>query len=241
MRIGKQLLSSILVFAGTIATTCSSLGCVAEVHDREVEVVTFMSYNTAHSRESSLEEVADVVESQNPDFVALQETTYEEAEYIAEKAGLHANKGTASKALLSPYPLDHSSHDLKKSQWPRTLDVYYGDCFTLANAHLAIGPEGEGARAQQVDQIVDILGKESFLLGDLNARPQWESIRKLRDAGLNDVTGTDDTFALGTEFSGKIDYIFADNVIDHETWTLKTDKSDHRPVVTVAFLEGGCE
>ena len=151
---------------------------------------------------------------------------------------------------LSPTPLIPASRYAQQSKCPRVCtdvvlqEIASGKCFRLINVHLDhIGTE---ARVLGAQQILNKLENETFLpdipavvLGDLNAQPEDEEIRLLKNApGLRCLTDE-----IGNTYHGygkadpcQIDYIFAHPDICCNgigKWTDRKGEvylSDHYPI-----------
>lgn len=223
------------ICVSAIIFACSANNHASPDASQGDSTVNLMSYNTEDAKNFSEREIAFTINSQRPDFVALQEARNIGGD-LSRLTGLHYNSGTASKALLSPGPLHHESHDLMESRWSRTLDIYYNECMAIANMHMEAGSEGESERFQQVQRAMEIIEEfdqdRVLIMGDLNAIPEWESVEYIKDHGFYDISQDQPTISVGTDYAAKIDYIFANERLDHRTWVPQIDTSDHRPVVT---------
>lgn len=194
------------------------------------DAVSIMTWNTDHGRESSMEEVADVVAELRPDIALFQETHGEEAEEIAAGLDVVVAPGTVSKsAYFSSEAVEGiESHDLTPGRWSRSLDVYTYRGLTIANAHLSVSDE---PRQMQVGEVIEILdgADPAILAGDINAEPDSGTLSALEDAGWHNLSGDQVTFP---EHGATYDYVLASrDVPSASVQVVETGASDHYPVV----------
>lgn len=226
-------------------------------------VLRVLTYNIHHGVGNdnilNLPRIAEVINSLNPDIVALQEVdnnvprsgNVDQAAKLAEWTGMNVTFGKAidltggeyGMALLSRYAIAYSEVNL--------LPIIDGDEqrivltakiepenglpeFTFSGTHLEWIPKS--IQAAQVNMIIEHYGTASpyIMAGDLNATPETVTIKIFTSKWTDATAGLTD---WTHEEDGKIDYIMYGN---KNQWrkvssqVIKEDvASDHRPVLTV--------
>lgn len=214
-----------------------------------------MSYNIKSGLESSLREVAEEIEVQSPDVVALQEVDRgvdrtgreDQAAWLAARLGYQAvyaaaierGGGTYGIALLTRLPVAEARRiELRAlGAWePRVaLDVTlcHGPDAQLrvVSTHADILAGGANL-AQLRRELAASVGTGVLLMGDLNATPDSGGPRDFAQEGLDDLIARRE----GPTFwpnATRLDYIYADGPWAErlESVHIGTRKaSDHFPV-----------
>lgn len=226
-------------------------------------VLRILTYNIHHGVGNdnilNLPRIAEVINSLNPDIVALQEVdinvprsgNVDQASKLAEWTGMNVIFGKAidltggeyGMALLSRYAIAYSEVTL--------LPIIDGDEqrivltvkiepengfpeFTFSGTHLEWIPKS--MQAAQVNKIIELYGTASpyILAGDLNATPETDTIKTFTSKWIDATAGITD---WTHEDDGKIDYIMYGN---KNQWRIVSSQvikedvaSDHRPVFSV--------
>jgi endonuclease/exonuclease/phosphatase family metal-dependent hydrolase len=241
------------------------------VDDRSAQPLTaggalkIMSYNIKHAELSSIDSIANVINGQSPDIVALQEVDVltnrsgkvDQAARLGQLTGMfHAfqpsltnfDSGQYGLALLSRYPILSSQRiALRSAAEQRILalmEVELPAQHVIPVGVTHFGTTGSAERVNQADDIKAALaGKPGAILaGDLNASPSEACITSLRqmltDAWTRGGSGNGYTHSSGFP-TKRIDYVLLG-----PTWApavsasvvSATSQSDHRPVVAALTL-----
>lgn len=214
-----------------------------------------MTFNIRHGKgldgRVNLKRIIDDIRYGDPDIVALQEVDRfhirsrftDQVNALKKALNMDAFFSPSiyyfgfaeyGNAILSKYPLYNTSIEylpgIKEDRSLLSAQVKVGDYeVTLLTTHLGVLEE---ERALQMPIILDRLQQvegPAIFLGDLNMDPSHEMLALLTEpwtkAELIHDTGT---YYLGAE----LDHIFAGPYVDAiQAWTIKTESSDHLPVV----------
>jgi endonuclease/exonuclease/phosphatase family metal-dependent hydrolase len=224
----------------------------------------FMTYNIKHAELSSLDAIADVINGQSPDLVALQEVDVatnrsgkvDQAARLGELTGMaHAfvpalesfDGGQYGLALLSRYPIRSSQRVALPSAAEQRalalLDVELDPAHVVPVGVTHFGTTGAAERSNQAAGVIAALAGKPLAIfaGDLNASPDEACIGSLKqllsDAWARGGSGGGNTHSAGFP-TKRIDYIFLG-----AGWTSPvsahvvgaTSQSDHRPLVASAI------
>lgn len=225
--------------------------------DAAAETLTVMTFNIKSARDSSLEEIAEVINLQRPDLVALQEVDVDtmrtgmvdQPHRLGQLTGMTSlfrtaipyEGGAYGLAVLSEHPVLSSTRTPLTSVGEQRIlitveiEIEPGRVITVANTHFGLDAD---SRLTQANEVVAQIGADPdvLLFGDFNAEPGTPPIMHLE-------TVFRDAWALGGEGPGytipvtaparRIDYIFLSR-----NWAapvaievIPTLASDHLPVV----------
>ena len=195
-----------------------------------------MTFNLRAGSLTTLDSLADVIKSENPDFVALQEVDVmtmrgnapnmngkNMVSELAARTGMFGYfartinfvGGYYGIAILSKHPcvkmekfmLPNPENTEQRALLKGTFELNGKVPFIFACTHLDV--KSAATRSLQVDFILDKLGDDStpkIIGGDLNAYPYEECINKLRKKMTN-ISGNGLTFPSDAP-DRKIDYLF---------------------------------
>lgn len=227
-----------------------------------VRVMTYNLHNGFNTRGYlGMEAIAQVIEAQQPDVLALQEVSrgwlvngsLDMATWLSQRLEMPYMYGPTvesqwGNALLTRYPvLDWGTVDLPPRDllltrgftWAR-LDVGEGNEILVINTHYHHPREDTPIRVQQSQVVLDFwAGRErTVFLGDLNTRPGEGPVRMLADAGLADaldLAGVEPGYTTPpADPQQRIDYIWASgDLAVPEADVPRSLASDHLPVVAV--------
>lgn len=226
--------------------------------------VRVMSYNLHQGfgldGRLDLAELAEVIEAEGADVVALQEVSrgwvidgaVDMLVWLSQRLDMVYEWGPAAdslwgNAVLSRYPLsgnetrpmpNNDELRLKRSFTSVNVDVGGGRTLTVIGTHLSHGDANGAQRVPQVNAIVDFIGgmKAVVLMGDMNARPDDPEMAGLREAGLQDAFVA--SGAPGDGYTSRpdnpvkrIDYIWLSNDLTASDFSIADSRaSDHLPV-----------
>jgi endonuclease/exonuclease/phosphatase family metal-dependent hydrolase len=227
--------------------------------------VRIMTYNLHNGFNTDgyldMEAIAQVIENNNPDIIALQEISrgwvisgrIDMLIWLSQRLNMPYIFGPTAdplwgNAILSRYPiLEYKSYDLP----PRDLFILRGFTSAVFNLggdnnlrviathfhHLA---EDSDIRQMQSTAIIDFWNgiDRTVILGDFNAEPDAPEIDMLRQAGLVDAfMGMEPHTALTYHSANpyqRIDYIWVSPDLEvEEVYVPFSNASDHLPIVVV--------
>lgn len=179
--------------------------------------VRVMTYNLrqgfdVHGRHG-LEELARVIEAEDPDIVGLQEVSrgwvingsVDMLEWLSQRLEMDYVWGPAAdpawgNAVLSRHPiLKHQNHEMPNNDTLRLdrglltveIDVGGGEKIDVIATHFHSGDEHEDSliRIPQAEAVLGAVnsGRTTVLLGDFNAHPDHPEMQMIADAGFNDA------------------------------------------------------
>ncbi len=234
---------------------------------QEIKVMTFNIYHGVNMNgQFDLDAIAEIINKENPDFVALQEVDKNTGrtqhtdipEILGQKTQRKAffgkamdfDEGEYGIAILTKYPVNElflKALPSKKNEEPRTSLMTQtkleSDIFlNFVTTHLDY-KEKEHLRNEQVNELINTYLKydtPTIVAGDFNDVPQSKPIDTLLDhcTAVYEKTGIQPTFP-SDDPKRKIDYIF---VYPKHKWKIISSKvipgktSDHLAFVAVLRL-----
>ena len=207
-----------------------------------------------------LEEIAQVIEAENPDIVALQEVSrgwlvdgsVDILTWLSQRLEMDYAWGPAAdsvwgNAVFSRYPIVFSeNHEMPNNDdlsldrgflWVE-IDVGDGEPLRVIATHFHAGRDEGEHRIPQSEAIVERWAGSSrtVFLGDLNGRPGDPEITMLEEAGLLD--SFIDSGAPGEGFTSssdephqRIDYVWTSPDLESTEYkSTRSQASDHFPV-----------
>ena len=233
-----------------LAIGLMAIGAAAQTH-------TFMSYNIRNGigmdRVRSLERVAEVINVQHPEIVAIQEVdsvtgrsggTYVMGE-LGALTGMHPTFAPAIEydggrygigMLSAKEPLKVTRYALPGREEARALLVAEFEDYIFACTHLSLTMEDCLASVQVLNDVAAQSSKPFYIAGDFNARPDSEVIKALgeyftilSDTGVltfpADVPDRTLDYIMYYNPSGNVPSVEKFEVIE------ATMPSDHRPLL----------
>lgn len=218
-----------------------------------------MSYNIRNGygmdKVASLERVADVINRANVDAVALQEVDSITGRYpidVASKMGeltnMYPTYGASIDFMGGKYgvtiltrqkPLSFKRVPLPCRSEPRSLLIVELEDYYFCSTHLSLHAEDRVASVAIIEQTLAALDKPAILAGDINATPDEQSIKLLKQSfQVFDKQGSGGQLTWPADKPEmEIDYIalYKGNgatakVTEHYV-VEATVESDHRPIV----------
>jgi endonuclease/exonuclease/phosphatase family metal-dependent hydrolase len=217
-----------------------------------------MSFNIRAALSSSIEEIADLVATENPDIVALQEVDVgversgrvDQPSVVAARLGaryafaqtLRREGGAYGVALLSRLPfarvdrIDLDAAGAFERRVAIDADVCVGArAVRVVATHADIFPWSLDQNVRDIEEAVGTSsGRGLVVAGDLNMTPDATPVERLKGLGLLDVIGQHaegPTFLDGGD--RRLDYVFADLPLTRTTDGKRVGcaLSDHLPIV----------
>ena len=204
--------------------------------------VRVMSYNLHQGFDvhgsHGLEDIAKVIESEDPDIIALQEVSrgwvvngsVDMLVWLSQRLEMDYVWGPAAdpvwgNAVLSRLPIISSqNHEMPNNDTLRLdrgfltveIDVGGGETIVVVATHFHSGDGDSAIRVPQAMAALEAVdgGRTTVLIGDLNAHPDHPEMLLLADAGFNDTfvasgaTGDGFTYPADNPWE-RIDYVWA--------------------------------
>ena len=255
----KRIIALISIFLASAAVMSSA---------EKGDTLKLMTYNLRFGELASMEQIADYISSEHPDIVALQECDWatnrtraphqngvmfvNELAYHTGMFGIYGKSinyagGYYGIGILSRYPilryervlLPNDGKTEQRSMLIADIELPDGTVITFVNTHLEV--KTSQMRIEQVKFIEKYLkGRKNqiFLAGDMNAIPDSEEMRMLRE---NWMDLTNKVFTYHTSKPEiKIDYIYSKPSKNVELLGTEVQEdiklSDHFPVISTIVL-----
>ena len=226
--------------------------------------VRVMSYNLhqgfdVHGRHG-LEELARVIEAEDPDIVALQEVSrgwvvngsVDMLEWLSQRLEMDYVWGPAAdpvwgNAVLSRLPIVSSqNHEMPNNDTLRLdrgfltveIDVGGGETIDVIATHFHSGDGDSAIRVPQAMAVLEAVdsSRTTVLIGDFNAHPDHPEMLLFADAGFNDTfvasrtTGDGFTYPADDPWE-RIDYVWASSDLKARNFSVPDSlASDHLAV-----------
>jgi len=229
-----------------------------------IRIMTYNLHNGFNTKgKLNMEEIAQVIEKNNPDIIALQEVSrgwvvsgrVDMLAWLSQRLHMsYVFDPTADpfwgNAILSRYPiLAYSREELPPQDLPikrgfiaALIDLGNGEHLKVIATHLHHIEEQTDIRQLQAKSILDFLNgidsNHTVLLGDLNTQPSDPEIFTLRQANLIDIGARMDphlayTFSSDNPYK-RIDYIWISPDLYAKTVEVPlSTASDHLPIVAL--------
>lgn len=227
-----------------------------------------MTYNICHGRgldgTVDIGRTCDVIRAQNPDIVGLQEVDrhfgprsfwMDELGYLAAELEMNwtfgatisrrispfsRRRGYYGNAILSRFPiLDSHSEVLPavKTLEPRgfthaRLDVGQNVVLNVIVTHMGLSAEERAIHREKIMEYLSSVPDPKLLLGDFNENPDGPTVMYFSSL-LTDAA------SLAGVSGPRIDYVFLGKGASLDEFAaIRSDASDHDPVVAVVTLRG---
>lgn len=204
----------------------------------------------------SLEAIADLIEAQQPEIVALQEVprgwvvngSVDALKWLAQRLGMHTAWGPAAdpfwgNAVLSRYPIASIENRPMPNNAALRFDRAYllvtievdGESIQVVATHLHHIEREPQHRLPQVRALLNGIdwNRPTILLGDLNAQAHHTELRLLTGSGLITTNRPVLTYPAGRP-RRQIDHILVtDHFVINELKAIPTTASDHLPLTAL--------
>ena len=231
--------------------------------------VRVLTYNLhqgfdVHGRHG-LEQLAKVIEAEDPDIVALQEVSrgwvvngsVDVLVWLSQRLEMDYAWGPAvdplwGNAVLSRLPIvSYQNHEMPNNDAVRAdraflkaeIDVGDGETIVVVATHFHSGDGDSAIRIPQAEALLGAVdrGRPTVLLGDFNARPDHPETQLIADAGFNDAL-----VASGADVAGftspsdapreRIDYVWASPDLEIRDFSVPDSlASDHFAVAATLY------
>ncbi len=231
--------------------------------------VRVMTYNLhqgfdVHGRHG-LEELARVIEAEEPDIVALQEVSrgwvingsVDMLEWLSQRLEMDYVWGPASdpvwgNAVLSRLPIiSYQNHEMPNNDTLRLdrgfltveIDVGGGETIDVVATHFHSGDGDSAFRIPQAEAVLGavVSGRTTVLLGDFNAHPDHPEMQLITEAGFNDALVASGANVDGFTYPSdapweRIDYVFASPDLKVRDFSTHASlASDHLAVAATVY------
>lgn len=237
---------------------------IASVFCTQAQTVKILTYNIHHGNPPAekgvinLEAIAKVINDVGADVVGIQEVDINvsrsglvnQAKKLAEltnmdfffSKGINLEKGYYGTVILTKHKIiGKRRYDLPMPEPSEArslaivdIELPNGKSISVANTHIDLKEKNKIAQAEFINELGDLYSKPLILLGDLNARPDSESI-KILEKVFDRYTAKKVLTFPNINPREEIDYIMVSN---HSKFSWKTYKtlsdaswqSDHLPL-----------
>ena len=224
-----------------------------------VRVMTYNLHNGFDTEANlDMEGIAQVIEDNHPDIVALQEVSrgwvisgrLDMLTWLSQRLGLPYVFGPTAdpywgNAILSRYPIvEYTFYELpphnlfiRRGFIVALIDLGHGDHLQVIATHFHHLEEDSDIRQLQSEAVIDFWdsAERTVLMGDLNAQPDDPETEMLRQAGLVDAMAGIEPPAYtypSVNPDRRIDYIWISSDLRiNNAWVPVSNASDHLPVV----------
>ncbi len=167
-----------------------------------------LTYNILVGGEERLPFIRDIIRSQNPDVVAIQEAnSRDNIEQLARDLGLRLIFGEANSAfhlaILTRLPVARSVNHRPPEMQKAALEVeteWNGQPLRIIATHLTANPGAEPQRAAEVDALLRLTGPADdelrLLMGDFNAISPADSFTPDPMTSDEDIAFAERAYAL---------------------------------------------
>ena len=200
---------------------------------------------------SSLNQIAKIIEKEQPDFVALQEVDryhirsglQDQMKYLSDKLNMEYTFGSNlqyaiteyGNGILSKYPIiDSGQIKLAYETEPRSMlwakiktdeGIVY-----VTSIHLGFDRIKRPEHFKIIEDFTNQIDAPVLLMGDFNVLPTHNDFSQFRSK----ISGTLIHNETPTYFNNKpmqIDYIFGTYINETKSYTLPSNASDHYPLI----------
>ena len=212
-----------------------------------------------------LEELAKVIEAEDPDIVALQEVSrgwvvngsVDMLEWLSQRLEMDYAWGPATdpvwgNAVLSRLPIvSYKNHEMPNNDAVRAdraflkveIDVGGGETIDVVATHFHSGDGDSAIRIPQAEAVLGAVdsGRTTVLLGDFNAHPDHPEMRLIAESGFNDALAASgagvDGFTKPADASWeRFDYVWASPDLKLRDFSTPASlASDHLPVAATIY------
>lgn len=228
------------------------------------DTLKIMSYNIHHGKSLTgrytLEEIKNIIEESGAEIIGLQEVDNNmprsrmsnQMKYLGDALGmyyaygdnLNILGGRYGNGVLSKYPIEYSENILLPSGREQrgllnTVINVEGRRINFLVTHLGLNREEREKQLRVVQNYMETLSNDAFLVGDFNTT-DYEELRRVKkknvDLALTMGYGNEPTFDFPF-LSKRIDYIFIPPSYEPLVYeVIKSRASDHYPITgKVAF------
>jgi len=190
-----------------------------------------ISWNLLHTTGAGIENVLDLIASEQPDLLLMQEATAPIDQLPDRRGGAYARivlpGRTHGLAAWSPFPFPSPALSLPLQRGfivRRVCQIIDIGPFTVANVHLS---HGQVLNRRQLRQITKILPERAAILGDCNM------VGPPLLPGFTDAGARKPTHRSARMIPLRLDRCFIRGLTCIEASTLNRGKSDHRPIMVI--------
>jgi endonuclease/exonuclease/phosphatase family metal-dependent hydrolase len=222
--------------------------------------ITVMTYNIQNGfnldNQFDLETIAQVIEDEDPDVVAIQEISrgwlttsdFDQVNWLSNRLdmpyvyGANSDDGLWGNAVFSRLPILETdttqyseTQNLKRGAVEVAIETEHGPVW-IYGTHLDNPSDAVEARFSQGRELIEFRdGKTpAVVLGDFNAQPDDSLMAEFSAVGLRDIGEVLPEGAVTRYTSGRIDYILATDDLDViDIYITESQASDHLPVTAV--------
>lgn len=213
------------------------------------------------SGESSISQIGQLLRTEQPDFIALQEVDrlrlgsgfQDQIDILSKTLGMEyifeqtIKNGIAKYgiAILSRYPILESGvlelnggRELRKLLWAKVY-TEKGTLY-LTSVHLDTDTDARPAHFAKILSFfeTELTDAPVLLMGDLNALPDYPGIVQLQTSLSGKISNIEvpTYYHRKAEKAVQIDYIFGRGIVEDQLYTIPSDASDHTPLILLFHM-----
>lgn len=200
---------------------------------------------------SSLNDIANILRKENPDFIALQEVDkynvrsgfQDQIKWLGNELDMNYVFGSNlnfvvteyGNGILSKYPiLDSGQVMLAYESEPRSLlwakiETEEGILY-LTSIHLGLDTEKRAEHFSIIEEFINSLDAPVLIMGDLNVLPDNQQLSQFRARTTGQLYyKVNPTYINETPI--QIDYIFGKSIVEIDSYSIPSNASDHYPLI----------
>lgn len=200
---------------------------------------------------SSLDAIANLLENEDPDFIALQEVDkynvrsgfQDQIKWLSNKLDMYYVFGSNlnfvvteyGNGILSKYPILASGQIMLSYEYePRSLlwakvETEDGTLY-LTSIHLGLDTQNRTEHFTIIEDFINSLDAPVLVMGDLNVLPDNQQLLQFR-ARTTGQLHYKVTPTYINEIPIQIDYIFGKSIIETNSYSIPSNASDHYPLI----------
>lgn len=252
--INQKLFASLLLIVSLYSPFhVEEVDLLSTKNKNEYKAITYNIHGgLTKSGTPSLNEITDLLQKEDADFIALQEvdkynsrSNYQDQirrlgkaldmEYVFG-SNINLIMTEYGNAILSKYPiLDWGKIELAYENEPRSMlwaKVKTNDgILYVTSVHLGLDKEKRTEHFGIIEDFVNSIDEPVIVMGDFNSLPDNQSFSQFRSR----VTGKLHFEDVPTYIKNQpiqIDYIFGKGINEIETYNIPSNASDHYPLIT---------
>jgi len=246
------LLSSIVFF------TSNQQYKIRWLNKRMMNEYKAVTYNIHHGTSiygiPSLDRIAQILNKEDPDFVALQEVDryhirsgfYDQIKWLAEQLDMYSlydknmNYGLIEygNGLLSKYPMvEWGRVELAYETEPRSLlwakvKTEHG-YLIITSLHLGLDTKMRSEHLSRIEAFLRDLEDPVLLMGDFNMLPNNQAFLSFRTTFTGNFLFREIPTYLYDDQPIQIDYILGKGIVELDQYSISSTASDHYPFVLI--------
>lgn len=232
--------------------------------EKEYKAITYNIHRgTTKNGIPSLDQIAQILRDENPDFIALQEVDryhmrsgfQDQIKWLGGQLGMYHLFGTNindglteyGNGILSKYPiLEWGQVELANEIEPRSLlwakvKTEDGDLY-LTSIHLGLDTKKRDEHFNKINSFSSNIDRPILIMGDFNTLPDHQSFSHFRSMISGKLFYQEIPTYVTSSRPVQIDYIFGRHIKELNSYSIPSNASDHYPfVLTFKLMNANLE